>query len=383
MINKENKKFMFTLLFIVSGLLLSIIYIPQIKNILLLSWKVIFPLVLGFIFAYVLNLLVVKIEDNFKLLHNKKMKKFSRPISILLSITFILLILSLVINIILPQLIETLTIFSSNFPKVINTIDEWFNLNEDKFPLVVDYIEQLNIDWDSIGKTVTAFTISSITTLLNSSFGLATNFFSGIFNLFISISFASYLLAGKEKLLNQVENFQKAYFKESVATSLNKILTVANESFSSYITGQCLEAIVLGTLCTLGMFLFRFPFAVTIGVFIGTTALIPIVGALLGAGVGALLILTVNPIQALLFIVYIIILQQLENNFIYPKVVGTSVGLPGIWILASITIGGGLFGLVGMIIGVPIIATIYKLLQNDIRDKLMENKNEPVEELKQ
>lgn len=374
MINKENKKFIIVLLLIASALLLSIIYIPQIKSILLLIWKVTFPLILGFIFAYILNLLVVKIENKFKLLHKEKVKKFARPISILLSILSIFLIFFIIINIILPQLIETLSIFTSNFPKIINTIDEWVNLNQDKFPLVADYIDQLNIDWNSIGKTITAFAISSVTALLNSSFGLATNFFSGLFNLFMSISFAIYLLVGKEKLLKQAKNFQKAYFKENIATKLNNVFTVANNSFSSYITGQCLEAVVLGTLCTLGMLLFRFPFALTIGVFIGTTALIPIVGAFLGATVGALLILTVSPVQALLFIAYIIVLQQLENNLIYPKVVGTSVGLPGIWILASVTIGGGLFGIVGMIIGVPITATIYKLLQNDIRSKL----NKPI-----
>lgn len=373
MITKENKKFIFTLLFTSSALLLSITYIPQIKNFLLLSWKIISPLVLGFVFSYVLNILVVKIENKLTYLKRKRLIKLLRPISILLSISFIFLLFIIIINIIFPQLIETLSIFSSSFPKMIHAIDGWFNLNETKFPLIADYIDQLNIDWSSIGKTVTTFTISSVTTILNSSFGLASNFFSGTFNLLMALSFAIYLLSGKEKLINQIKNFQKAYLKGRLSKKLSEIITISNESFSSYISGQCLEAIVLGSLCTLGMIIFRFPFALTIGVFIGSTALIPIVGAFLGAGVGALLILTVSPIKALLFIAYIIILQQLENNLIYPKVVGTSVGLPGIWILASVTIGGGLFGIVGMIIGVPITATIYKLLQNDIRNRLMRN----------
>ncbi len=148
------------------------------------------------------------------------------------------------------------------------------------------------------------------------------------------------------------------------------MLRVANESFSSFIVGQCTEAVILGVLCTIGMIIFRFPYATMTGAVVGATALIPIVGAYIGAGIGAFMILTVDPMKALFFLIFLLILQQIEGNFIYPKVVGTSIGLPAIWVLAAVLVGGGLFGILGMLVGVPLAATVYKLLKNRVAQKL-------------
>lgn len=161
----------------------------------------------------------------------------------------------------------------------------------------------------------------------------------------------------------------QVYVKERTTVRLKKIAKTADDTFSSFIVGQCTEAVVLGVLCTLGMLLCRFPYAPMIGTFVGATALIPVVGAYLGAFVGAFMILTVNPTKALLFILFIIVLQQLEGNLIYPKVVGSSIGLPGIWVLAAVTVGGGIGGVFGMLLGVPAAATLYKLIGKNVREK--------------
>jgi predicted PurR-regulated permease PerM len=191
-----------------------------------------------------------------------------------------------------------------------------------------------------------------------------------LFNLLVSLVFAIYLLLSKDKLVGQLERIQQAFLKESLRRKINYTLSVANESFTSYISGQFTEAVILGSLCTLGMWIFQFPYATTVGVFVGVTALIPVVGAYLGAAVGGFLILMVDPLKALFFLIYIVILQQLENNLIYPRVVGTSVGLPGIIVFIAVIIGGGLLGVPGMILGVPTAATIYKLIQAETRKRL-------------
>ena len=172
---------------------------------------------------------------------------------------------------------------------------------------------------------------------------------------------------------------RRAYVKEDTIIRLRNIYRTADETFSSFIIGQCTEAVILGTLCTVGMLLLRFPYAPMIGAFIGATALIPIVGAYLGAAVGAFMILTVDPLKALLFIIFIVVLQQLEGNLIYPKVVGSSIGLPGIWVLAAVTVGGGLGGIGGMLLGVPVAATVYKLIRNDVNRRNQSEKKIPVE----
>jgi predicted PurR-regulated permease PerM len=185
----------------------------------------------------------------------------------------------------------------------------------------------------------------------------------------VGLAFSAYLLSSKERLLTQAKKLQKAFMKPSTAARLNTVLTAANESFTSFITGQCTEAVILGALCILGMLIFGFPYATSIGIFVGVTSLIPVLGAYLGAAVGVLLIFQADPAKALLFIVFIIVLQQLEGNLIYPKVMGTSIGLPGLWVFAAVIIGGGLGGIVGMLFGVPVAATIYRLVRTAANER--------------
>ena len=186
----------------------------------------------------------------------------------------------------------------------------------------------------------------------------------------IAIIFAVYLLFNKERLLNQVERVFEAYIKVGNKLWFRHVAETANRSFSRFIVGQCTEAVILGLLCIIGMKIFRFPYAVMTGTVVGVTALIPIIGAFLGAIIGAFMIFTVDPMQALLFLIFLIILMQIEGNLIYPRVVGNSIGLPGMWVLAAVTIGGGLWGVTGMLFGVPAAATIYKLMRESVNGRL-------------
>jgi len=194
-----------------------------------------------------------------------------------------------------------------------------------------------------------------------------TGLFSGIVTAFISVIFAFYLLVSKDRIAGQLDRIQIRYLKKTWYDKIRYGLCVFNDCFRRYIVGQCLEALILGTLCMVGMMILRLPYAAMVGSLVAVTALIPIAGAYIGAAVGAFMILTVSPMKALIFLIFLVILQQIEGNLIYPKVVGTSLGLPGIWVLAAVTIGGGILGIPGMLLGVPIAAAVYRLLRADVK----------------
>ena len=206
---------------------------------------------------------------------------------------------------------------------------------------------------------VLVFVLVLVTLLLSS-------VFSTVVTLLVGVVFSIYLLIGKEKLGGQFQKLFAKYLPEKVIKKFYYVADILNQSFHSFIVGQCTEAVILGLLCMGGMFLLRLPYAAMIGCLVGFTALIPIAGAYIGAIVGAFMIFTVSPVKAIIFIAYLVILQQLEGNLIYPRVVGSSIGLPGVWVLAAVTIGGGVMGVSGMLLGVPIAATVYQLLKNDV-----------------
>lgn len=196
--------------------------------------------------------------------------------------------------------------------------------------------------------------------------------FSSIVTTVLSIIFAVYLLVDKEKIGRQFDKVMRRYMNDKFFERTKYVLSVLNDSFSSFISGQCLDAMIVGILCTIGMFILRLPYATMIGAIVAFTALIPVAGSYIGAGLGAFMILTVSPIKALIFLIFIIVLQQTDGNLVYPKIVGSSIGLPGIWVLAAVTVGGGIMGILGMLIAVPITATLYKILKADVNGKLNE-----------
>lgn len=208
--------------------------------------------------------------------------------------------------------------------------------------------------------------------MLSSTISVATGIVSGVGTFFIGLVFACYILLQQEFLKRQMKKLIFAYLKEKHANRFLQICALTYRTFSNFLTGQCLEAVILGMMFFVSMTILRFPFAVLVGVLIAFTALIPIFGAFIGCVVGAFLILTISPSQAAAFIVLFIVLQQIEGNLIYPKVVGGSIGLPAIWVLVAVTLGGSLFGIVGMLVFIPIVSVVYTLLKEDVNKRLIE-----------
>ncbi|KRL31446.1 permease [Companilactobacillus paralimentarius DSM 13238 = JCM 10415] len=328
------------------------------------------PLILGAVLAYVLNILCVKLEKYF--FPNTKIKilqKSRRALVILTTLVIVTLVMVGVFRLVLPQFFNALADFFKNIPSFfegLSALLEKINHNS----VISDQLESMNIDWSSVQSKVMKYLTSGMGGVFGSTFKIVTGITKGFVNFILALTFAIYILATKEKLGRQIKKLAHAYLKNEHIQKVKYVVDIADDMFSHFIAGQVTEAIILGSLCSLGMIIFRFPYALSVGAFVSITALIPILGAWLGGIVGFLLIAVKSPIEAVFFIVFLLVLQQFESNVIYPRVVGTSIGLPGIWVLASITVGGGLGGIVGMLLGVPVAATIYQLLKNDTNRRL-------------
>lgn len=331
---------------------------------------VLFPFILGAVLAFIFNIPMSYFERFFRNRRkSKKNSKFDRAISIILSILVFLIIILFIFRLIIPQLVNVCELLIEKTPyylresKVIAT-----NLleNED----IKNAIQNINIDIEKIKNQ----SIEGAINLFTSSLGIIGGIFSGITNLIISIIFAIYMLISKEKIRKLTKNIIYAYIPEQKAKNIIKILRLSRDTFRKFITGQCIEACILGSLCALGMLILNIPYAITIGVLVGVTAIIPIVGAFLGVIVGAILIISVEPIKAVVFIIFFLILQQIEGNLIYPKVVGNSVGIPGLLVLFAVTVGGSLYGIVGMLLGLPVVSILYTMLKEDVSRRLEQKK---------
>lgn len=325
------------------------------------------PLIVGACIAYVVNIPMSFYERHYFPGSQKPAAvKSRRGVCLLAAYLTFAAIVALLLWIVLPELANCLRMLLSEVPGALNTAATWLMGTE----LFSDsqWLEDLlaDINWrDTIARAAQVL-INGIGGTVNLAANVLTRVFSSVVNLVLGLIFATYLLIDRDRLRSQLERLARQYLRERWTQKIRYLLSVLNSSFHSYIVGQCTEAIILGTLCALGMALFGFPYAVMIGAVVGAMALIPIAGAYVGGAVGFLLILTVSPLRALLFVVYLIILQQLEGNLIYPRVVGGSIGLPGLWVLAAVTVGGGVSGITGMLLGVPVTATVYKLLKNDL-----------------
>lgn len=339
--------------------------------------SIVFPFILGACIAFILNIPMTIIEK--KWLKDKKSKngrikksKWKRPVSIALSIVIVSCIIGLLINYIVPELINVINIFISKIPEAMEYLQTLVTDLMKNYSNVGAKIMGLEIDFESISNDAIGMLKNLGTSIVSSSFGIIISIVSGILTFVVAIIFSIYILLNKEKLARQVKKIIYAYFSEEKANRILEISKLSNNTFNKFITGQCTEALILGLLCTIGMLVLGIPYAATIGCLVAFTALIPIVGAFIGGAVGFILILSVSPIKAFIFIVFLIILQQIEGNIIYPKVVGDSVGLPGMWVLVAITIGGSLWGIVGMLIGLPIVSVIYTILRNNTNRRLEE-----------
>lgn len=350
-----------------AGLVLAILYFSQITQTALGLWQILFPLVLGFTIAYVMNIMVIILEKRyFPKSKSKWLIRSRKPVCLVLAFILIALIVVLVIGLVVPEIINTITAIAAALPTAIESIKQWILERREQWPAIASQIDQMSVDWESLTSNAINYLTKGIGGIVSSSLSVLSVLISGVFNLFMGIAFSIYLLLGKNRLIAQFKRVQAVFVNKEATRRMNAVLNTAHECFSKYIVGQVTEALILGCLCTGGMWIFQFPMATTVGVFVGAMALIPVFGAYIGAGVGAFLIFATSPVKALLFLVFIVVLQQIEGNVIYPKVVGTSIGLPGVFVLAAVIIGGGLGGVVGMLLGVPLTATAYKLIRMEI-----------------
>lgn len=374
--SKEDIK---KILLVVGGLLLFYICLENIEAV----WSflgylvtVSFPFILGAALAFIINVPMRSIEKIlFPKTQKQRIQKVRRPLALVLTLAALFGVVFLVVVVVFPQVIDTITEVGRALPAAIQeNWDKLKKLLEDQ-PKLLEFLnsidfESIKINWQAIVKEAVSYAKNGAGMLVNSGISIVSSIVSGTINFLVAFVFSIYVLLQKERLADQAKQIVRAYLSEQRAKKLIDIAVMSEQVFSNFLAGQCLEALILGAMFVVTMTIIRLPYALTVGVVIALTALIPIVGAFIGCFIGAFLILVESPMKALIFVIMFLVLQQLEGNLIYPHVVGGSVGLPSIWVLAAVTIGGNLFGVVGMIIFIPICSVIYTLFREDVKKRL-------------
>lgn len=355
-------------------ILIALANYPLIFQAIRFVFGIIFPFLLGGAIAFVLNVPMSFFEELIfrnKYLKDKKVaKKLARPISLILTIAVVIGVVVLVMFVVIPELGKTLLSLGLTIrtfiPEAQRFLEELFTDN----PEIQTWLDNLNLDPERMINSAMTFLQNGAGNVLDSTVSAIGSIVSGVTTFVIAFVFACYILLQKEKLRVQVRKVMYAFLSEKQVEWCLEVSSLTAKSFSNFLTGQCVEAMILGMMFFIAMTIFNMPYAMLVGVLIAFTALIPIFGAFIGCVIGAFLILMVDPLQALGFIIMFLILQQIEGNLIYPKVVGSSVGLPSIWVLAAVTIGGSLMGVVGMLIFIPIVSVVYNLFRASVYKRL-------------
>ena len=391
-LNKKNIRKILLIITYTILLCFAIIKFDVLLNVLGYILNLLKPFIFGFCIAFILNIPLSRIENSFRKKDNKKKKVSNsrakheelatkkqkrtnpklRVLSIILSLLIFIGIIFLTLFLVIPEFINTISIFKDSIPSAFNTCQEWARDLMSNNPEIVEKINEFKPDWQQIYDEAGTWIKSMASGIIGVSIDVIISIFSGIINFFMGIIFAVYMLMQKEKLTCQLKRVIRACMPEDKAQRLMYIGHVTNDKFKKFFGGQFVEAILLGVLCFIGMSIFKMPYALTISVLVGVTALIPVFGAFFGTAIGAILILAVDPMQAIWFVIFIIVLQQIDGNFIYPKIVGDSVGLPGIWVMLAVLVGGNSLGIIGMLIGVPIASVVYKLIREYVQKKKIE-----------
>lgn len=326
---------------------------------------VIMPFLLGIMIAFILNVLMIRIEKILsRFILDKKYTSFKRVISIIVSLLIVIGVIGIIITLIIPELTNAIKVIVKSFPETFEQLQVWINQNGNSFPQLETWIN--SVDLNSIASELSGLFKIGLTGMLGSTVDVISMFFTSILNLVVGIVFALYILMSKETLKRQSHKLIDAYIPKRISVKLLEVGTLARTTFSNFVIGQTVEAFILGTLCAVGMAVLNLPYAPMVGSLVGITAFVPIVGAFIGGGIGAFMILTVDPMQVLIFIIFLVVLQQLEGDLIYPRVVGSSVGLPSIWVLFAVTVGGGLWGITGMLFSVPVLSVVYALIKGHV-----------------
>ena len=394
--NQWSTKKILSLVVVVVLLIFALLHILDIIDWVKMVLGILTPFIIGASIAFVINVPMCFFEEKvFSRIKNRKFKKFERPVAIIVSFLIVLFTVSAVVSIVIPQVVNAIVLFANNIPHYVNVINDWAgevldnnqwlkDLLPDDFEkrLLSDKEWQNNIKEFLNQDRITSF-FTTVGSTIGATFGFVTSVFGQVTNIVIGFFFAIYILANKELLHVQTRMGVYAFFAKRQAVGIMHVGQVAYQKFYSFITGQMTEAVILGTLCFIGMTILGMPYTTMVSVLVGFASLIPIVGALVAGVVSSLLIMSVDPMKGLIFLIFLVILQQFEGNIIYPRVVGGSVGLPAIWTLVAITLGGTLMGLIGMLTFVPLGATIYTLISELVAHKLeAKGINEASSELK-
>ena len=379
-----DKKAMRNLFLLAGGCILLVwllLYTEQVSGLLAYIWKLISPFVVGAGIAFVFNVPMRAIERQLDFIRKDGLR---RIIAVLLTLAALVLVIAFVVELLVPQIqstVESLAVTIPVFAKkqvsnIMNFLEEHPELQE----WVMANTDFEKIDWTSILQRAGTFVGDSMSTIVDSAFSAIGSVTGAIVNLVISIVFAIYCLSRKEILARQSRRLLYSLLPERFTDEVIRIMRLTNTTFSNFISGQCLEAIILGCLFAVTMLILKMPYIPLVSVIIAVTALIPVVGAFVGCILGAFFILVDNPLQAVTFVIMFLVLQQLENNLIYPRVVGTSIGLPGMWVLVAVTVGGDLMGVGGMLIMIPLASVLYTLL-GEFTEKRLAQRQIPLEKL--
>lgn len=354
-----------------SGLLLflAIHYWPSLSHLATLCVGAATPLILGFVLAYMINIPMTFLERKLRLEERSpKLRPVNTPICLLLTFLLLAAVFYLVGHLVVPELVRSIRLMFYQVTQWAKSLEEVKGLNELYALLPKEVLDWLqNTNWESAVKQGLKWLTTGVGGTVNWVVSAVGSVFSRLVTWALALVFTIYLLVGRDTLLGQCRRLMSTYLKPKQQEQVHYVMTTLDDSFRGYIVSRVFDSLILGVMCSLGMGLLRLPYALAIGTLVGVTALIPVAGAYIGAAIGALLILTVSPWKALVFLIFLILLQQVEGNLIYPKLVGTSLGLPGVWVLAAVTVGGGIMGVLGMLLSVPIAATLYRLLRTDMR----------------
>lgn len=369
---EKNKKTIMQLILFTVVIIFAFVNIEALWNFFMYIIKVFMPFIIGAIIAFVLNVLLNVVENKlFKKLNEKNSKiwrKIKRPTSVITTFVIIIAIIAFVLGLLIPQLQNTVEIFTDN----IDSYKEQSVELLDKIGISNKDIKKFINGLDDIQGELTTYLDNNKEEIMQTTVGVASTVIGTITSFVLGIVFAIYILLKKEDLARQSKKILKAYLPEKREKRIREICEVSNTTFGNFISGQCLEALIIGILCFIGMLILQIPYASTISVLVGFTALIPVFGAFIGTAIGAFLILMVDPTKAIIFIIFIIILQQIEGNLIYPKVVGKSVGLPGLWVMVAVTVGASIAGILGMLVSVPLCSVLYGIIKTNVNARIDE-----------
>ena len=367
-INKIRGLILFTVITVIVG----INYI-KVLGLLAAAVNMAAPFILGAAIAFVLNVPMRRIESSLSHVL-KKGSRLLRPVSMALSILLVAGVLFLVMFVVAPQLVRTLLGLQSSIPVFFGEVRQWLEQLFAENPQILINMEQIQIDWQQLFNDSLKFLKNGAGFMLDTTFSAAISIVNGMSTFLIGFIFSIYILLQKENLIRQIKKLLAAFLPERTVEGIVRIAALTSRTFSNFFTGQCMEAVILGSMFFIVLVVLRLPYALLIGVLIAFTALIPVFGAFIGWAVGAFLMLIISPMDALLFSVVFFTLQQIEGNMIYPHVVGNSVGLPSIWVLVAVTLGGSMMGVVGMLIFIPLCSVLYTLLRDTVNERLKRRK---------